>query len=179
MWWNWRTWWNCGIKKNTMINEWKQYSRKTINESMTFIASLMDFRCGLTGQIGAFANSPVVVESRFGPARSRWWLRYRFDPATFQETDLVFDPFSSVDPHVKQNELCVTFSPCPSISTFLMESRCPLLSLLFHSPPLAMLHLAPRQGEGQSCEGSTKDTRAHLSVGHQTIKHSWLYRGLN
>eukprot|EP00434_Breviolum_minutum_P043093 symbB.v1.2.038389.t1/scaffold5957.1/size24395/3 len=28
------------------------------------------------------------------------------------------------------------------------------------------------QGEGQSCEGSTKDTRAHLSVGHQTIKPS-------
>lgn len=64
-------------------------------------------------------------------------------------------------------------------STFLMESRCPLLSLFFHSQPLAMLHPAPRQGEGQSCEGSTKDTRAHLSVGHQMIKPSWLYRGLN
>lgn len=112
MWWNWRTWWNCGIKKNTMIrltNENNINSRKTINESMTFIAFLMDFRCGLTGQIGAFANSPVVVESRFGPARSRWWLRYQFDLATFQEMDLVFDPFSSVDPHVKQNELCVVY----------------------------------------------------------------------
>lgn len=109
MWWNWQTWWNCGIQKNTMmeINEWKQY-RKTINESMTFIAFLMDFRCGLTGQIGAFANSPVVVESRFGPARSRWWLRYQFDPATFQETDLVFDPFSSVHTWSRMNcALCI------------------------------------------------------------------------